>query len=171
MKVNGRSGSYLLKGKTDKVSGKDAVINVDASLAGKEVRTVRTVGREGRTNAEAQRELAILRILQGIGSITENPWYQNIWFSSDSQTWPPSWKVNKKEPVSLDVDPERPLNDSQIDAIQYMLSEEDNDRIVLVQGPPGKPNHYLASFWTKFKFVYTKAPAKLVSYRVLSKRL
>jgi hypothetical protein len=145
MKVNGRSGSYFLKGKTDKVSGKDAIINVDASLAGKEVGTVRTVGREGRTNAEEQRELAVLLILQGNGSITENPWFQNIWFSSDSQTWPPSWKVVKKKPVSLDVDPERPLNDSQMDAIQHMLSEEDNDRIVLVQGPPGKPNRCLTS--------------------------
>lgn len=127
-----------MKGKAGKILGKSGSLTTNGDLSSKTITSLTTIGREGPTMAEAQRAATLLRILQGEpGSLINNPWVQNIWFSTSFQ-WPAPWAlIVPANPISLEVDPERPLNDSQQVAVQHMLSMDDKDRIVLIQGPPG----------------------------------
>jgi hypothetical protein len=141
--VSGANGSYVLNAQAGAVSGRSGIVNTAGNLGGKDVVAVTTYGREGLTKSEAQREATLLRILQGDkGGFSANPWVQNIWFPSDTPKWPAPWAVIiKANPEPFEVDPDRPLNDSQQLAVKHMLSQEDEDRIVLIQGPPGKFYH------------------------------
>jgi len=107
--------------------------------------TVTSIGRDDPTTAEAKRAATVLRILQGQEKLLDSsPWIQNIWFidhEKDTQlSWPKEWSekpasVTKPlgpKPVNLDR-----LNSSQRQAINTMLSSNDNHRITIVQGPPG----------------------------------
>jgi hypothetical protein len=82
----------------------------------------------------------VLQVLQGNSQLIDNnPWLQKICFPSDDFSWPSSFSVN---PKSTHFEPdfstlERPLNNSQCDAVKHMLSLTDDSRITLVHGPPG----------------------------------
>jgi hypothetical protein len=140
LKVTGPNGSYFLPGQVGKVSGQSGSVQTGYMLGkGSEVASVVTHGRAGLTNAETKREATMLRILQGEKVAFENPWIQNLWFPLDTPVWPEQWAViNKCDPLELTLDEKRPLNLSQQRAVQQMLSQEDEARIVLIQGPPGE---------------------------------
>ena len=136
MHVQGANGSYVVNGRAGIAQGKQSSVAVTGYFEGKVIQTVSTIGQEGHTSAEAQRASTILRILQGNKELlTENPWIQNIWFPSGAHVWPATFKSGK--PPKHNGQIERNLNDSQLAAVRSMLSLEDKDRIVLVQGPPG----------------------------------
>jgi regulator of nonsense transcripts 1 len=134
---DGSGGGYVLSGQAREVMGKSATVFAPGIIEGKMIASITTIGREGPTRAEAQRRSTILTILQGSSELlTDNPWLQNIWFSSGSLlTWPSEWSTPPaSSPVSFEFNLDRHINDSQRRAIEHMLSQSDDSRITLIQG-------------------------------------
>ncbi|ETW83206.1 hypothetical protein HETIRDRAFT_444627 [Heterobasidion irregulare TC 32-1] len=77
--------------------------------------------------------------LKGIQPLSDNPWLQLIWDMSENVVWPESYltplPVSAEIPISLD--PDRPMNSSQIVAVKDMLTPFPIIPITLIQGPPG----------------------------------
>jgi len=103
--------------------------------------TITTRGRDRVTHAERQRGEAVLRVLQGdTQAFDNNPWFQKICFPSDDFSWPSSFTPHSTPPPPPPPDfstLERPLNNSQLDAVKHMLSLSADSRITLIHGPPG----------------------------------
>lgn len=110
-------------------------------MEGKVIGTITTIGRDGPTNAEKQRELFILNVLQGhVGLLSENPWVTQICLlPPDDFSWPSSFNSpSTTQPPEPDfTNLKQPLNTSQLRAVKQMLSTTDDSRICLIQGPPG----------------------------------
>jgi hypothetical protein len=138
-------GSIVSSGVVGDVRGRVGYINStnNIQLAGTEVLTVTSIGRDDPTTAEAKRAAVILRILQGdLGLLEDSPWIRNIWFNTEddaSLSWPAEWSPSIKPsmPVSKSFSPTRVLNPSQQRALNAMLSQQDSRRITVIQGPPG----------------------------------
>lgn len=110
-------------------------------MTGKVIGSITTIGRDDPTSAEKQRGLTVLRILQGHPEILDdNPWVANICLPPpDDFTWPFSLQSRSSTPPPEPdfTTLQRPLNNSQLCAVKYMLSSSDKSRICLIQGPPG----------------------------------
>ena len=78
-------------------------------------------------------------MLQGVQPLSDNPWLQLIWDMSENVVWPESYlmplPMSAEIPISLD--PDRPMNSSQIVAVKDMLTPFPTTPITLIQGPPG----------------------------------
>ena len=142
------SGEIVIRGQIGGVSGKSGALKTTQSLNDKIlVSTLRSIGRDDPTTAEAQRAATILRTLQGTSKLLDDsPWIKNIWFPSDDEilTWPKNWSStssnNLSQPatVSMNGNPVRHnLNSSQQEAVNTMSSTLDCHRITIIQGPPG----------------------------------
>lgn len=70
-----------------------------------------------------------------MAQIFDSPFIQSIWPGNDPEvTWPDSLTtVTTTPPILTDL----PLNDSQQEAIQHMLTLDNNHRFSIIQGPPG----------------------------------
>ncbi|KAF7327654.1 Regulator of nonsense transcripts 1 [Mycena kentingensis (nom. inval.)] len=130
--VQGKSTTF--SGKTKFVDGRAAQIALTEDFQGDTIR-VTTVGREDPTKLEQRRELAILRGLQQSTTLLDHPFFQAIWLPSETPCWArvPGCGEHK---VSLYY-PHAQLNGSQRDAVNAILSEDDCNRVMVVQGPPG----------------------------------
>lgn len=161
LNVQTRNGQIVVRGETGRNLGRKNNIATTVPLqTDKTVMTLTTIGQDAPTAAEAKRANNILAILQGSRDVLENPWIQNIWFPDPSGllVWPETWleedttaaltsaapqihtpsispgyrqKVNPSSPVQY------PLNVSQQEAVDTMLSMSTSHRITLIQGPPG----------------------------------
>jgi len=98
-----------------------------------------TIGRDGPTQAQAQRAMTLLHALQGIQPVFDNPWLQAIWKTSDTIIWPESFSATSPDEAQIPIYPdlEYPINDSQKTAVNGMLSSSPDSRVLLIQGPPG----------------------------------
>jgi ATP-dependent exoDNAse (exonuclease V) alpha subunit len=108
--------------------GKMAIVNPQASCSSKEILSVYTVGQEGLTNAEEQRERIILTALKTKSTFLEHPLARKIWLPSALASSP---VLRHLTPLSFSY---RTLNTSQQKAVRAILS---NDEITIIQGPPG----------------------------------
>ncbi|KAJ6609215.1 P-loop containing nucleoside triphosphate hydrolase protein [Mycena sp. CBHHK59/15] len=152
--TNATGAKYTLHTQSGGVTGRSASLNTPHPLDNfKTILTIKSIGRDDPTTAEAQRAASILRILQGkLEILTDNPWMKNIWFPSqvdgsddnDLLVWPPDWSAAFRESVlSASVQPTEDnldrhhLNKSQQIAVDTMLSHSDTHRITIIQGPPG----------------------------------
>jgi len=141
MTVHGPHGEFHTKGQIAHVLGRSTHVDTSRELNNKQVVTVTSIGRDSKTMAEAHRDATILKMLQRKEkSLEENPWIRNIWNPKDQDAplvWPKDWtpqiKPVKKKKASIS----RPLNGSQQAAVNAMLSETDDHRILIIQGPPG----------------------------------
>ncbi|KAJ7285109.1 hypothetical protein C8J57DRAFT_709618 [Mycena rebaudengoi] len=134
-------------GTTGPVDGRTAGLNLPHTLDdSKTILSIKSIGRDDPTTAEAQRAAAILRILQGKTELlTENPWMQNIWFPAPADEsgnfeplrWPPDWSNGPSDKSAKDNLDRLNLNRSQQTAVDTMLSRTDTNRITIIQGPPG----------------------------------
>ncbi|KAK0482994.1 P-loop containing nucleoside triphosphate hydrolase protein [Armillaria luteobubalina] len=118
---------HEFKGLPVRSQGKRTNIKVYGRLRGKVTR-VTILGRERPTNAEAARDLLLLRALQGECHIRQSKFVRILWFPSNE---------DKKELVSSAKSSfvcVRKLNDSQRVVVSAMLSPRP---LVLVHGPPG----------------------------------
>jgi len=95
--------------------------------------SIATIGREGFTAVETYRNEIIHSTLQGGTSFLNNPFTRAIWLPSRQVAWPKSSFV---EPAGVDSF-DQPMNPSQWQAIESILSAANEDRITLVHGPPG----------------------------------
>jgi primosomal protein N' len=148
MEVSGQRGTFSIQGTMGKVTGRSGNVVTDRRLDSKVITSVTSIGRDDPTTAEAQRAATVLRILQGSENLLdESPWIQNIWFPPDDNllTWPKEWSEKSKSPSKLSVQKTAPsssaeslpLNPSQQNAVNHMLSAKDDYRITMIQGPPG----------------------------------
>lgn len=132
-------GSYAVYGQASRVSGRQATLQTEGNLDQKLVRSITTLGRQSLTQAETKRSQTVLHMLQGVQPLSDNPWLQLIWDMSENVVWPESYlmplPVSAEIPISLD--PDRPMNSSQIIAVKDMLTPFPTTPITLIQGPPG----------------------------------
>ncbi|KAH7913562.1 P-loop containing nucleoside triphosphate hydrolase protein, partial [Hygrophoropsis aurantiaca] len=136
--VGSSNHGFTVGGRVDNTHGRSAHLATAGNLDNKTVTSVTVVGRDDPTSAESQRALALLHILQGTVNLEDNnPWVQWIWLQPPGFAWP--WANEVKTPI-IRFDPSqfpRPLNQSQISAVEHMLQQTDPTRITLIQGPPG----------------------------------
>jgi len=99
--------------------------------AGQFVKAV-TLGKEEATTLDNQRSNIILFALQGKVRISDNPLLRQIWFPDDQPV------KQSLEPPVLKGEEFKRLNNSQRNAVEDMLQDSVDPRIVLVHGPPGE---------------------------------
>lgn len=132
------SASYSLSGGAGRVKGRSVPIDVEHNLEGKEITSMTTIGKEAPTRAEAERNQAILSMLQGTLPLFDNHWMRALWFPSQPVDWPESFSPPPNSPaIEIQEHPDVSLNDSQHGAITKMLSQSSDSHLTLVQGPPG----------------------------------
>jgi hypothetical protein len=125
-----------MHGKTSRVAGKTAHVASSGSHGGKTITTITSEGRDDPTAAEAQRTAYVLQVLQGkVEMLDENPWIQNVWLASGNLTWPEGFFVDSLplEPLPVEF-MSRPLNESQLTAVNHMLSRSKDDCVSIIQG-------------------------------------
>ncbi|KAH7913561.1 P-loop containing nucleoside triphosphate hydrolase protein [Hygrophoropsis aurantiaca] len=122
-----------VKGRAKKVEGRGSKIAVEGSVKGKTIVSIATIGKEEPTAAEAQRETLVLWALQKKVTLSSQPFFQSIWLPAEKPYWPPF----PAHSLATIYSPEQPLNASQELAVQKILSTHQNDRIVVIRGPPG----------------------------------
>ncbi|KAK7050877.1 hypothetical protein VNI00_004989 [Paramarasmius palmivorus] len=135
-----QGASYTVSSRSLDVVGRNASFAKGTMVNNATVTSIVSTGRDGPTRADMKRADIALRVLQGQHSLEHNPWVQNIWFPpSDTEllTWPEGWSKQKSQPLSIPESTESNLNPSQTVAVEHMLSDSDEHRIVLIQGPPG----------------------------------
>ncbi|ESK87246.1 atp-dependent helicase nam7 [Moniliophthora roreri MCA 2997] len=135
-----QGASYTIASHSMSVRGRQASFARNKMVNHAEVTAIISTGRDGPTLADMKRAALALQILQGNTSLlNSNPWIQNIWFpptDSELLNWPKAWSRYKSQPIAI-PDSTPILNSSQSTAVEHMLSDSDEHRIVLIQGPPG----------------------------------
>ena len=122
-----------MTGRVCKIDGRSASIGINGPVKGDKILSVTTIGKEDPTFAEFTREDIILKALQHKTNIFSIPFFQALWLPNESLVWPKSKGERTVQPVQLS----RGLNPSQLAAVERILSDEDDDRIVVIHGPPG----------------------------------
>lgn len=95
--------------------------------------SIRTIGRDDPTSAEAFRTNVILQIIQNKTPFLTFPFVQDIWFWKRAKT-ADTIAISNSNPITFNS---RSLNESQRSAVKAILSDSPSDRLVLIQGPPG----------------------------------
>lgn len=107
-------------------------MSVNQPIAGK-IQSVTTIGREPLTSAESLRQEVMLHAMQQTSAILKHPFFKKIWLPSASPSWAMAAALKSRVPLHSS----RNLNDSQTKAINAILSDRHNDRVVVIHGPPG----------------------------------
>lgn len=127
------------------------------------IQSITTKGKEGPTLAEAKRSVTVLHTLQRKIPLFQNAWIKKLWVSSSTSENP---AADSNEPAGA-ADPQsiltesavtqqsittpskitplqspsvsfsRPLNDSQLLAVEQMLAHDGGTDVSVIQGPPG----------------------------------
>ncbi|KAJ7067042.1 hypothetical protein C8F01DRAFT_657051 [Mycena amicta] len=121
-------------GRTRYVDGRAAQIALTSNFEG-DILRVTTIGREEPTKLEKQREQVVLQLLQRTQSLFEHPFFQSMWLPDETPSWRSVPSCGKHQ-VPLYF-PHTPLNDSQKQAVEAILSGKDEHRLTVIQGPPG----------------------------------
>ncbi|KAG6862498.1 hypothetical protein C0995_000045 [Termitomyces sp. Mi166 len=127
------TSNKAVSAKVTKVTGRAASLDLHGHLHG-EIHSVTTVGRESLTRAEEIRDQIALGVLTLSNHIMQHPFVQRIWLPSKKVSWantPSSFL-----PVAINFSG-RPLNLSQTQAVNAILSNKDAHRVTLIHGPPG----------------------------------
>lgn len=126
--------TFVADANVEKIDGRQTELKAQINLDGRIITSIETRGRDGPTMADQAREAAMLRALQGKDNLFANPFLQYIFKPSDDFTWPETFPTSDTIP---DIVSARPLNDSQRQAVEALLSNTDQTRITIIQGPPG----------------------------------
>ena len=125
---------FVSDGTVDSVNGRHATIITNASLEGRTVKSISTLGSNGPTNAERLHHTAVLQALQGADDYFQSPFLKYILQPSPDFQWPEDFPTTDSLP---DLVSQRPLNDSQQEAVQHMLMNTEETRLTIIRGPPG----------------------------------
>jgi hypothetical protein len=137
------SDGYSVPASMANAKGRSAALTVAANLSGTTLTRLRKIGRDDPTSAEYERNLILLRILQGKEDVLDqNPFIQNIWFATNELTWPEDRPLPSNPAVptlkpDFFVEPHSNKpgpNSSQMHAINSMLSDSNDTRITIIQG-------------------------------------
>ncbi|KAI0359866.1 P-loop containing nucleoside triphosphate hydrolase protein [Trametes cingulata] len=123
-----------VEGTVESVHGRKTMIKTNINLEGRFIKSIVTEGRDRPTLADHNRETTMLHAMQGNVNLFDNPFLQYIFQPADTFTWPETFPISDTLPPIVST---RPLNDSQEQAVNAMLSNTDNTRVTIVQGPPG----------------------------------
>jgi primosomal protein N' len=115
------------------LKGKTARLAISGASQAQKV-SVRTIGREDPTSAEAFCTEIILQILHNKTAFLTFPFVREIWFSKRAKARDSGIPSNSTITVAFDS---RPLNESQKSAVKAILSDSPSERLVVIQGPPG----------------------------------
>ncbi|KAI0833475.1 P-loop containing nucleoside triphosphate hydrolase protein [Trametes gibbosa] len=118
----------------DEIKGRQTSLKANINLDGRVITSITTQGRDAPTRADKQREETMLRVLQGQDNLFNNPFLQYIFKASDQFTWPEAFPTSDTTPPIIST---RPLNESQEKAVVAMLSNNNDQRVTIIQGPPG----------------------------------
>lgn len=148
--VQNSRGNLTFRGEVEDTSGRRGAIRVDHQMSTEQVLAIKSIGPNQKTRSEREKKKLILQALQKRTAISEkNPWIKAIWPLQNGEpavpAWPDEWQLEDKTSGKMvtnfsnpdNTPKEKPLNDSQQIAIDAMLSDLNDHRIVLVQGPPG----------------------------------
>lgn len=105
---------------------------INLKEAGRVVKAL-TLGRPEANSLEHQKSNIILFALQGRFSLFQNPLLKQIW-SPD----PPEAIISNVATPELYGEEVKRLNESQTQAVLEMLKKDQQPRVVLIHGPPGK---------------------------------
>ncbi|KAI9574014.1 P-loop containing nucleoside triphosphate hydrolase protein [Boletus coccyginus] len=130
IKGNGNEAPSRVMGRARQVDGRSANISLNRPVRGNKILSVTTIGKENPTNAESTRQDIILKALQHNTNILANPFFRALWLPEERPVWPEFER--EVPPVYFPR-----LNSSQHAAVERILSDQDDDRIVVIQGPPG----------------------------------
>ncbi|KAA1467650.1 P-loop containing nucleoside triphosphate hydrolase protein [Dentipellis sp. KUC8613] len=118
------------EGRVGRVRGHAATIDVKTNIVGQDI-SITTVGKDPATNAQRARQEIVWRAFHRQISLDCLPFFSKIWsYPKSSVNLPPL-------PPAPSIDYSRPLNDSQKTAIDAILSDADENRLVMIHGPPG----------------------------------
>jgi hypothetical protein len=127
-------GSFKVSGTTNTSSGRKTKVDVTAKLKGMDLSEVVSHGADDPTLADQATSAYILRVLQSQEKVFTNPWAQTIFGQLEDVVWPSPTR-NEVFPLSpVIMDPDRPLNSSQLKVVTTMLSPPISNQIMLVQG-------------------------------------
>ena len=122
-----------LEGRAVRVQGRAATISLKGPVNGNIIKSVHTIGKEDPTCAEDQRAMIVLKTLQRRVSFLSQRFVQSLFLPSKT----PSGAVSPCRAAPTISFPQRPLNTSQIQAVQRILSDRPRDEITVIRGPPG----------------------------------
>ena len=132
-----RSGqTFVTDAEVTTVLGRHTVLKTTTNLdsAERTIISIASQGPDGPTLADRARSLTVLEALQGKKNLFDNPFLKYMFDPSDDFKWPDTF------PTIDDIPPivtSRVLNDSQERAVKHMLSNTDDTRMSIIQGPPG----------------------------------
>lgn len=124
----------VVDAQVSEINGRQTALKANINLEGRAITSITTQGRDAPTRAEQQREITMLRALQGKEELSDSPFLKYIFEQSDQFTWPETFPVSDTIPPIVST---RPLNGSQEKAVEAMLSNDNTQRLVIIQGPPG----------------------------------
>ncbi|PBK75707.1 hypothetical protein ARMSODRAFT_877778 [Armillaria solidipes] len=132
----GRTGlPKTTHGRVIGVDGRAATIAIQGHLSAQAPLKVTTVGRDDPTQAEVVKDMIVLAALQQSSAILNHPFTQALWFPRAEASWTTCPPFSHK--VTISFPGTRQLNDSQLRAVDLILSNRDADRVTVIQGPPG----------------------------------
>ena len=122
-----------VQGRAVRVQGRAATISLRGPVIGNNIKSVNTIGKEDPTCAEGQRAMIVLETLQRRVSFLSQRFVQSLFLSSNM----PSEAVSPRRAAPTISLLQPPLNTSQIQAVQRILSDRLQDEITVIHGPPG----------------------------------
>ncbi|OBZ72566.1 Regulator of nonsense transcripts 1 [Grifola frondosa] len=127
-------GSSSVQGRVGKVNGKSVNVSANMSIpATARIEAVSTIGKEAPTNAEEERAHVVLTMLQGRSKLLEQPIMLAIFFPVSNKPRRARQVASNCPGVAVHF-PARPLNVSQILAVERVLSSDEEHRVCLIHG-------------------------------------
>ncbi|KAK7463530.1 hypothetical protein VKT23_006878 [Stygiomarasmius scandens] len=129
----GKESTILLP--SARVTGKAAEVHLDSSWHGSTVNSVVTLGKEKGTQAENLRRQIVFMILRRASNLHEHPFFRWIYLGKpEAGSFLDS---AQSKPIPIIYPPSHLLNDSQQKAVESILSMREDQRLVIIRGPPG----------------------------------
>ncbi len=123
------------RGRVTRVNGRAATIAIQGHLSAQALLKVTTIGRDEPTQAEGAKVMIVLAALQQSSAILNHPFTRALWLPRAEASWTTCPSLSHK--VAINFPGPRELNNSQLRAVDLILSNRDADRVTVIQGPPG----------------------------------
>lgn len=130
--ADGQVSTY--SGRTIDVTGRLATLSINGDVGASNMQSMETIGRDKPTSAETLKSQLMLNALHRTIKLETYPFISEI-FLKTTTSWEDSPGLYPSP--GLYFPSTIPLNDSQAEAVEAILSDDNADRVVVVHGPPG----------------------------------